>query len=144
MGEMVRDYTATGKYKSENIPGNQYMEEHEREFFDKNAIVLERQAAIMAENYRSDKDDSLYDFIADLEEHEGEYVVDGALLACTRCSKQARKIKIDGVEFAGELRDVEINSRIYTGDRPQTINGLVPAGVKARVVICFSGFKRIG
>ena len=130
MGEMVRDYTATGKYKSENIPGNQYMEEHEREFFDKNAIVLERQAAIMAENYRSDKDDSLYDFIADLEEHEGEYVVDGALLACTRCSKQARKIKIDGVEFAGELRDVEINSRIYTGDRPQTINGLVPAGVK--------------
>ena len=130
MGEMVRDYTATGKYKSENIPGNQYMEEHEREFFDKNAIVLERQAAIMAENYRSDKDDSLYDFIADLEEHEGEYVVDGALLACTRCSKQARKIKIDSVEFAGELRDVEINSRIYTGDRPQTINGLVPAGVK--------------
>lgn len=133
MGEMVRDYTATGKYKSENIPGNQYMEEHEREFFDKNAIVLERQAAIMAENYRSDKDDSLYDFIADLEEHEGEYVVDGALLACTRCSKQARKIKIDGVEFAGELRDVEINSRIYTGDRPQTINGLVPAGVKDSV-----------
>ena len=130
MGEMVRDYTATGKYKSENIPGNQYMEEHEREFFDKNAIVLERQAAIMAENYRSDKDDSLYDFIADIEEHEGEYVVDGALLACTRCSKQARKINIDGVEFAGELRDVEINSRIYIGDRPQTINGLVPAGVK--------------
>ena len=137
MREMVRDYTATGKYKSENIPGNQFMEEHEREFFDKNAIVLERQAAIMAENYRSDKDDSLYDFIADLEEHKEEYVVDGALLACTRCSKQARKIKIDGVEFAGELQDVEKNSRIYTGDRPQTINGLVPAGVKD----CIGGMR---
>ncbi len=136
-GEMVRDYTATGKYKSENIPGNQIMEEHEREFFDKNAIVLERQAAIMAENYRSDKDDSLYDFIADLEEHKEEYVVDGALLACTRCSKQARKVKIDGVEFVGELQDVEINSRIYTGDRPQTINGLVPAGVKD----CIGGMR---
>ena len=70
-----------------------------------------------------------------MEEHKGEYIVDGALLTCTRCSKYARKIKIDGVEYAGELQDVEINSRIYTGDRPQTINGLVPAGVKARVVI---------
>ncbi len=137
MGEMVRDYTATGKYKSENIPGNQIMEEHEREFFDRNAIVLERQLAIIAENYRFGQDDSLYDFIADLEEHKEEYVVDGALLACTRCSKQARKIKIDGVEFAGELQDVEKNSRIYTGDRPQTINGLVPAGVKD----CIGGMR---
>ena len=130
MREIMRDYTATGKYKSENIPGNQFMEEHEREFFDKNAFVLERQAALLAENYRSEQDDSLYDFIADLEEHEGEYVVDGALLTCTRCSKHARKVKIDGAWLAGELQDVEKNSRIYTGDRPQTINGLVPAGVK--------------
>lgn len=92
MGEIMRDYTATGKYKSENIRGNQFMEEHEREFFDNNAIVLERQAALLAENYRSGQDDSLYDFIADLEEHAGEYVVDGALLTCTRCSKHARKV----------------------------------------------------
>lgn len=92
MREIMRDYTATGKYKSENILGNQFMEEHEREFFDKNAFVLERQVALLAENYRSGQDDSLYDFIADLEEHEGEYVVDGALLTCTRCSKHARKV----------------------------------------------------
>ena len=137
MREIMRDYTATGKYKSENIPGNQFMEEHEREFFDKNAFVLERQAALLAENYRSEQDDSLYDFIADLEEHEGEYVVDGALLTCTRCSKQARKVKIDGAWLAGELQDVEKNSRIYTGDRPQTINGLVPAGVKD----CIGGMR---
>ena len=137
MREIMRDYTATGKYKSENIPGNQFMEEHEREFFDKNAFVLERQAALLAENYRSEQDDSLYDFIADLEEHEGEYVVDGALLTCTRCSKHARKVKIDGAWLAGELQDVEKNSRIYTGDRPQTINGLVPAGVKD----CIGGMR---
>ena len=137
MREIMRDYTATGKYKSENIPGNQFMEEHEREFFDKNAFVLERQAALLAENYRSGQDDSLYDFIADLEEHEGEYVVDGALLTCTRCSKHARKVKIDGAWLAGELQDVEKNSRIYTGDRPQTINGLVPAGVKD----CIGGMR---
>ena len=137
MREIMRDYTATGKYKSENIPGNQFMEEHEREFFDKNAFVLERQAALLAENYRSGQDDSLYDFIADLEEHEGEYVVDGALLTCTRCSKHARKVKIDGAWLAGALQDVDKNSRIYTGDRPQTINGLVPAGVKD----CIGGMR---
>ena len=99
MREIMRDYTATGKYKSENIPGNQFMEEHEREFFDKNAFVLERQAALLAENYRSGQDDSLYDFIADLEEHEGEYVVDGALLTCTRCSKHARKVNYQKVKL---------------------------------------------
>ncbi len=125
----MRDYTATGKYKSENIPGNQIMEEHEREFFDKNAFVLERQAALLAENYRSEQDDGLYDFIADLEEHKEEYVVDGALLACTRGSKYTRKIKIEGAQLECAVENVEENSRIRIEERDQNFGGLVPAGI---------------
>ena len=47
MREMVRDYTDTGKYKSENIQSNQFMERNEKKFFDKNAIVLTRMTACM-------------------------------------------------------------------------------------------------
>ena len=125
----MQDYVATGKYKSENISGNQFMLKEDREFFDQYGLTLERQAALIAEDYCYGQDNSLYDFIADLEEHEGEYVVNGALLTCSQGTKQTWKIKVDGVLMESVPQEVEENSRIRIEEREQSFGGLVPAGI---------------
>ncbi len=94
-----------------------------------------RERPPITQKNQADKGKGLDMYPSILVQAKTEYVVKRALLTCNRCTQEERKVKIDSVEYPGELMHVQMNSRIYVEDREMIINGKVLAGVKD----CFGG-----
>lgn len=133
----VEDKTAERKNKNEDTQETPVMSEQAREILDKYREDLKRGKSPITQKNQADKGKGLDVYPSILEYTKIEYVVKRALLTCNRCTQEARKVKIDSVEYPGELMHVQMNSRIYVEDREMTINGKVPAGVKD----CFGGLR---
>ena len=121
------------KYDVDNIVGNEFMDESEREFFEKYAEAIERQEKNIGEQHEMKIGSSELDkLLVELEEEENkkEYVVQGALLWCDKSIMQKRTLSNGNETLESIPVGMEYASRIQVDEnRVELIGDLVPACV---------------
>lgn len=126
--------------------GNDYndtfMDDHEKEFFANYSSALEQQKIIIAEQHEMQIDDREFEIlIRNLEIIKEEYVVEGALLECTKGISESREVNYEGEVIESKPIRVEENSRLKINeDRVETINDFIPANVED----CKGGMRDFG
>ncbi len=128
-----REKVMGNKYDVDKISGNQFMEEEERDFFEKYSSAIENQENLIVEQHKLEADSHQADlFLRYLEAFEEEYVVQGALLKCTKCTSKTRKLTYEGNKIESVLVQVEENSRIRINeDRKEKIcDKYIPVNVE--------------
>lgn len=126
--------------------GNDYndtfMDEHEKEFFENYSSALKQQETIIAEQHEMQIDDREFEIlIRNLEIIKEEYVVEGALLECTKGISESREVTYEGEVIESKPIRVEENSRLKINeDRVETINDFIPANVED----CKGGMRDFG
>ncbi len=122
------------KYSVENIEGNMFMEEDEKEFFEKYSTAIEQQEETIAEQHGMQIGTDEFDKVLRYMEYvEEEYVVDGAMLGCTKATSERMVFKHRGEEIESIPLRTEENSRMKIKEvRGETINGLIPANIEDR------------
>ena len=116
--------------------GNKYdspfMDENEEVFFERYSSALEQQETIIAEQHEMQVADKEFKFLLRyLEGIEEEYVVQGALLGCTKGTTENIKVIYAGESIESNPINVEENSRIKIDEkRTETINGFIPANIE--------------
>lgn len=120
-------------YDVGNIAGSNSMNSREREFFSKYGNALEQQADLIAQQHgleEEGQEKTLDVLLRELEGKKNEYVVQGALLQCSKgtCSRQTLMHK------GKELESVPVQREAYTRiqvpeDREASINKRIPACV---------------
>ena len=108
------------------------------DFLDKYEDELEIQGKRIAEEKGFEGEEELDTYISYLNNVPEEYIVDGALLACTKGTNEVKTIKYDGKTLVSKVGAGKENSRISIfKDRKSKINGLVPVTVED----CKGGFR---
>lgn len=126
--------------------GNDYdytfMDENEKEFLENYSSALEQQKTIIAEQHEMQIDDREFEtLIRNLEIIKEEYVVEGALLECTKGILESREVVYEGKVLESKPIRVEENSRLRINEeRTETINDFIPANVED----CKGGMRNFG
>lgn len=103
-----------------------------KEFLDKYSSALEEQEILIAEQHEMQMDDKEFEaLISNLEIIKSEYVVNGALLGCTKGLSENRTVIYEGGKIESNPIRVEENSRLRINEnRKETINDFIPANVE--------------
>lgn len=122
------------QYDVGNIAGSDSMNSKEREFFARYGNALEQQADLIAQQHGlegEEQEKTLDVLLRDLEGKKNEYVVQGALLQCSKgtCNRQTL------MHRGKELESLPVQKEAYTRiqvpeDREAGINELIPACVE--------------
>lgn len=92
---------------------------------------LEAQSERIAEEKEIENEEALDKFLGKLSYLKGEYIVDGALLTCSKCIKEKTTLKYKGEIIDCEFNQEEKRKRIHILDeRSEKINGLIPVNLK--------------
>ncbi|MDE7044045.1 MAG: hypothetical protein K2O97_03335, partial [Acetatifactor sp.] len=130
-------------YDVSNITGSDSMNSKERGFFERYGNALEQQADLIAQQHGlegEEQEKTLNVLLRDLEGKKNEYVVQGALLHCSKgtCSRQTLMYR--GKELESRPVQREAYTRIQVPeDREASINELIPACVEE----CKGGLRDI-
>lgn len=122
------------KYDVDNIVGSDSMNSRERTFFERYGDAVEQQADLIAQQNRLEgerQEKTLDVLLRDLEGRKNEYVVQGALLHCSKgtCGKQTLMYRKKRLESCPVLSKAHAKLRVPE-DREASINGLIPACVE--------------
>ena len=130
-------------YDVGNIVGSDSMNSKEREFFGRYGNALEQQADLIARQHgleAEEQEKTLGALLRDLEGRKNEYVVQGALLHCSKGTCNRQTLMYKGKELESRPLQREAYTRIQVPeDREARINELIPA----RVDDCKGGLRDI-
>ncbi len=108
-----------------------FLDEDSKEFLDNYEDELEVQRERIANENDIDDEDILDQLLSRLNYLKNEYVVEGAQLTCTRCTKERRTLKYKGDVINCDFDNKKSRDRIYVlEERSEEINGYVPVNVK--------------
>ncbi|GFI03901.1 glucosaminidase domain-containing protein [Lachnospiraceae bacterium 64-25] len=92
---------------------------------------LEAQSERIAEEKEIDDEETLDKLLGKLSYLKKEYIVEGALLTCSKCIKENTKLKYKGEIVDCEFSQEEKRKRIHIlDDRSEKINGLIPVNIR--------------
>ena len=123
------------RFDTEQIQGSEFMDDQDRQYFDKFGSAMDDQAGALAEQYDIDPKEAneVFDFLMDtLLYNEKEYIVNGAPL---KCSMQADENSKQTLFYHGNIitskpvQTYEMSALQLPEEREEDVNGLVFANV---------------
>lgn len=108
-----------------------FLDEESKEFLDNYEDELEVQRERIAEEKEIEAEEKLDELLSKLSYLKNEYIVEGAQLACSRCTKEPRTLRYKGETINCNYDNKNSRDRIYIfEERAEEINGLVPVNVE--------------
>lgn len=122
------------EFDVEQISGHQFMDEGDKEYFEKFGFAMSEQAELLAEQYdiNSETMSDSFDFLMDsLVYRTNEYIVDGAPLNCSLQTNITQKLTYQDKEIVSEPVEIEEMSTLQLPEnRQESVNGLAFANVE--------------
>lgn len=109
----------------------EFLDEESAEFLKDYENELEIQRERIAEEKEIEDEETLDKLLTKLNYLENEYIVEGARLTCSRCTKEPRTVKYKGKIIDCNYEDKKVRDRIFIfEDRAEEINGLIPVNIE--------------
>lgn len=108
-----------------------FLDKESKEFLDNYEDELEVQRERIAEEKEIEDEEKLDELLGKLSYLKNEYIVEGAQLTCSRCTKEPRTLRYKGETINCNYNDKDSRDRIYIfEERAEEINGLVPVNIE--------------
>lgn len=129
------------RYDVDKVLENPFIDNQAREFFETYGSVIEQQADLIAERRGLDDKEQeahLDEYLQDLEEKKYEYIVQGALLTCSKGTCKKQIVMYKGEELESTPSKIQACDRIQV---PNTRSAHVYGNIPATVMDCKGGMR---